>query len=124
MPCYDKKLEAARDDFVFQIESHDEGHDSEINMISEVDSVLTTGEVLELIQVISLMHSLFFCHFLFTLNLTNDMRTNACLGSILQSKEVDFKSLEETPLDKMYETNFCFHHLISCFCRTMVFRCM
>ncbi|KAL9277934.1 hypothetical protein ACSQ67_024843 [Phaseolus vulgaris] len=67
MPCYDKKLEAARDDFVFQSESHVEGHEDEINMISEVDSVLTTGEVLELIQ----------------------------------SKEVDFKSLEETPLDKL-----------------------
>ncbi|RDX65133.1 Protein NAR1 [Mucuna pruriens] len=67
MPCYDKKLEAARDDFVFQFESHVEGHESEINMITEVDSVLTTGEVLELIQ----------------------------------SKEVDFKSLDEPPLDKM-----------------------
>ncbi|KHN03534.1 Cytosolic Fe-S cluster assembly factor NARFL [Glycine soja] len=67
MPCYDKKLEAARDDFVFQFESHVEGLESEINMISEVDSVLTTGEVLELIQ----------------------------------SKEVDFKSLDETTLDKI-----------------------
>nr|KYP57500.1 Cytosolic Fe-S cluster assembly factor NARFL [Cajanus cajan] len=67
MPCYDKKLEAARDDFVFQFESHVDGNESDINMISEVDSVLTTGEVLELIQ----------------------------------SKEVDFKCLEETPLDKM-----------------------
>jgi len=61
MPCYDKKLEAARDDFVFQSGSH--GHENEINMISEVDSVLTTGEVLELIQVINLMHSDFSCHF-------------------------------------------------------------
>ncbi|XP_057416884.1 protein NAR1 [Lotus japonicus] len=67
MPCYDKKLEASRDDFVFQLESHDEGHEGEINMISEVDSVLTTGEILELIQ----------------------------------SKEVDFISLEEPPLDKL-----------------------
>lgn len=67
MPCYDKKLEAARDDFVFQFESHAEGHESEINMIPEVDSVLTTGELLELIQ----------------------------------SKEVDFKTLEESPLDRM-----------------------
>lgn len=63
MPCYDKKLEAARDDFVFQFESHAEGHESEINMIPEVDSVLTTGEVLELIQVRSLMHFLYFCQF-------------------------------------------------------------
>jgi len=63
MPCYDKKLEAARDDFVFQSESRVEGHENEINMISEVDSVLTTGEVLELIQVIILIHSHFSCHF-------------------------------------------------------------
>lgn len=39
MPCYDKKLEASRDDFVF-------GDD-----LTEVDSVLTTGEILELIKV-------------------------------------------------------------------------
>ncbi|CAJ2642678.1 unnamed protein product [Trifolium pratense] len=67
MPCYDKKLEASRDDFVFQLEPNAEGRDSEVNMILEVDSVLTTGEILELIQ----------------------------------SKEVDFKSLEEAPLDKL-----------------------
>lgn len=51
MPCYDKKLEAARDDFVFDLEPHDKRHQSEVNRIPEVDSVLTTGEVLELIQV-------------------------------------------------------------------------
>ncbi|CAI8600375.1 unnamed protein product [Vicia faba] len=68
MPCYDKKLEASRDDFVFQLEPHAEGHEGEEdNLISEVDSVLTTGEILELIQ----------------------------------SKEVDFKSIEEAPLDKL-----------------------
>nr|CAJ55835.1 hypothetical protein [Medicago truncatula] len=68
MPCYDKKLEASRDDFVFQLESHfDEGREGEVNRVLEVDSVLTTGEILELIQ----------------------------------SKEVDFKSLEEAPLDKL-----------------------
>ncbi|KAF1882450.1 hypothetical protein Lal_00039098 [Lupinus albus] len=67
MPCYDKKLEAARDDFVFQLESHDEDRRSDVNMIPEVDSVLTTGEILELIQL----------------------------------KDVDFKSLEESPLDRM-----------------------
>ncbi|CAI9290546.1 unnamed protein product [Lactuca saligna] len=42
MPCYDKKLEASRDDFVF--------HDESGEMTTEVDSVLTTGEVLDLIQ--------------------------------------------------------------------------
>lgn len=44
MPCYDKKLEAAREDFVFQV-------DTDSEKITEVDSVLTTGEVLDLIQV-------------------------------------------------------------------------
>ncbi|KAK6149647.1 hypothetical protein DH2020_017172 [Rehmannia glutinosa] len=44
MPCYDKKLEAARDDFVFQVDSDGE-------KVTEVDSVLTTGEVLDLIQM-------------------------------------------------------------------------
>ncbi|KAL6546850.1 Cytosolic Fe-S cluster assembly factor nar1 [Orobanche minor] len=44
MPCYDKKLEAARDDFVFQVDSDNEG-------VTEVDSVLTTGEILDLIQM-------------------------------------------------------------------------
>ncbi|XP_028773601.1 protein NAR1-like isoform X2 [Neltuma alba] len=67
MPCYDKKLEAARDDFVFDLESHDNGDQSEFNRIPEVDSVLTTGEVLELIQL----------------------------------KEVDFGSLEESSLDTL-----------------------
>ncbi|KAD1475659.1 hypothetical protein E3N88_42763 [Mikania micrantha] len=43
MPCYDKKLEASRDDFVFQ--------DQADQMTTEVDSVLTTGEVLDLIQL-------------------------------------------------------------------------
>uniref|UniRef100_A0A1J3D9U2 Cytosolic Fe-S cluster assembly factor NARFL n=1 Tax=Noccaea caerulescens TaxID=107243 RepID=A0A1J3D9U2_NOCCA len=39
MPCYDKKLEASRDDFVFG------------DNLTEVDSVLTTGEILELIKL-------------------------------------------------------------------------
>ncbi|KAL8134107.1 hypothetical protein AgCh_009248 [Apium graveolens] len=64
MPCYDKKLEASRDDFVFGVESHGDGP---IVNITEVDSVLTSGEVLELIQ----------------------------------SKGVDFKALEESPLDQL-----------------------
>lgn len=68
MPCYDKKLEAARDDFVFQVESEDGIHEKEDLRITEVDSVLTSGEVLDLIQL----------------------------------KAVDFKALEESPLDKMF----------------------
>lgn len=42
MPCYDKKLEAARDDFVFD------------DNLTEVDSVLTTGEILDLLKVIKI----------------------------------------------------------------------
>ncbi|XP_009602791.1 protein NAR1-like [Nicotiana tabacum] len=61
MPCYDKKLEAAREDFVFQV-------DTDSEKITEVDSVLTTGEVLDLIQL----------------------------------KAVNFQSLEESPLDKLF----------------------
>ncbi|KAL6567554.1 Cytosolic Fe-S cluster assembly factor nar1 [Orobanche gracilis] len=44
MPCYDKKLEATRDDFLFQVDFDGEG-------LTEVDSVLTTGEILDLIQM-------------------------------------------------------------------------
>ena len=51
MPCYDKKLEAARDDFVFQVNSQAKTNKNEALMITEVDSVLTSGELLELIQV-------------------------------------------------------------------------
>ncbi|KAG6641898.1 hypothetical protein I3843_09G103800 [Carya illinoinensis] len=66
MPCYDKKLEAAREDFVFQAESQGESHENGPRS-TEVDSVLTSGEVLELIQL----------------------------------QAVDFKALEESPLDRM-----------------------
>lgn len=48
MPCYDKKLEAARDDFVFEDGAQDNGG----LKLTEVDSVLTTGEILDLIKVI------------------------------------------------------------------------
>ncbi|GJM96611.1 hypothetical protein PR202_ga13469 [Eleusine coracana subsp. coracana] len=58
MPCYDKKLEAVRDDFIFSVDSKE---------VTEVDSVLTTGEVLELIQ----------------------------------SKSIDFRTLEESSLDRL-----------------------
>ncbi|KAF5206547.1 Cytosolic fe-s cluster assembly factor narfl [Thalictrum thalictroides] len=68
MPCYDKKLEAARDDFVFSMSSQRENAKEVADLsFSEVDSVLTTGEVLDLIRL----------------------------------KSVDFKALEESPLDKM-----------------------
>ncbi|KAG2684480.1 hypothetical protein I3760_10G078800 [Carya illinoinensis] len=50
MPCYDKKLEASRDDFVFQVESRDETCENGLRTV-EVDSVLTSGELLELIQL-------------------------------------------------------------------------
>lgn len=61
MPCYDKKLEAARDDFVFDLESHENGNQGESCGIPEVDSVLTTGEVLELIQVRNLYFLFLIC---------------------------------------------------------------
>ncbi|KAL5836455.1 hypothetical protein ACOSQ4_015952 [Xanthoceras sorbifolium] len=51
MPCYDKKLEASRDDFVFQVETREETCQNDGPKIAEVDSVLTTGEVLDLIQL-------------------------------------------------------------------------
>ncbi|KAL8137266.1 hypothetical protein V2J09_003267 [Rumex salicifolius] len=67
MPCYDKKLEASRDDFVVEMEYQDENHKKSGVMATEVDSVLTSGEVLEL----------------------------------MQSKSVNFSTLEESPLDKL-----------------------
>lgn len=52
MPCYDKKLEAARDDFMFSAGSHgDDAIEDSDPSFSEVDSVLTSGEVLELIRL-------------------------------------------------------------------------
>ncbi|GAV59871.1 Fe_hyd_SSU domain-containing protein/Fe_hyd_lg_C domain-containing protein [Cephalotus follicularis] len=51
MPCYDKKLEAARDDFVFQVESEEEYQGNAGPIITEVDSVLTSGELLDLIKL-------------------------------------------------------------------------
>ncbi|ERM95549.1 protein NAR1 isoform X1 [Amborella trichopoda] len=52
MPCYDKKLEAFRDDFVFSMGRQGEtGHEAAGPRIAEVDSVLTTGEVLDLIKL-------------------------------------------------------------------------
>ncbi|XP_021744539.1 protein NAR1-like [Chenopodium quinoa] len=51
MPCYDKKLEAAREDFVFEMEYPDENNIPSDLGVAEVDSVLTSGEVLELIQL-------------------------------------------------------------------------
>ncbi|XP_062013643.1 protein NAR1 isoform X3 [Rosa rugosa] len=50
MPCYDKKLEASRDDFVFEVDGAKSNEDGSLS-VSEVDSVLTTGEVLDLIQL-------------------------------------------------------------------------
>lgn len=66
MPCYDKKLEAARDDFVFPV-GHEGENGREQTNFAEVDSVLTSGEVLDLIQ----------------------------------SKSIDFKTLEEATLDRL-----------------------
>lgn len=68
MPCYDKKLEAARDDFVFEVESHGETCEDTGLKITEVDSVLTSREVLDLIEVMPR-----FCIF-------NDLTYTNCLG--------------------------------------------
>ncbi|KAI5077738.1 hypothetical protein GOP47_0007562 [Adiantum capillus-veneris] len=48
MPCYDKKLEASRDDFLFSIEEGNE--EAGAGKFTEVDCVLTSGEMLELLQ--------------------------------------------------------------------------
>ena len=61
MPCYDKKLEAAREDFVFQLDSVNKTRENEAPRITEVDSVLTSGEVLELIQVQFCLALKFLC---------------------------------------------------------------
>lgn len=53
MPCYDKKLEAARDDFIFAVQR--DGSDTDTGQagprVTEVDSVLTSGEILDLLEV-------------------------------------------------------------------------
>ncbi|KAG0478782.1 hypothetical protein HPP92_013501 [Vanilla planifolia] len=69
MPCYDKKLEAARDDFVFTMDNEGQydQQDGSPKKLPEVDIVLTTGEVLDLIQ----------------------------------SRSIDFKTMEEVPLDTL-----------------------
>ncbi|KAL2630521.1 hypothetical protein R1flu_015207 [Riccia fluitans] len=64
MPCYDKKLEASRDDFLFAVDRT--RGDGQVR-IPEVDAVLTSGEILDL----------------------------------MESKQVDFLSLEEAPLDRL-----------------------
>ncbi|KAH1067634.1 hypothetical protein J1N35_032621 [Gossypium stocksii] len=56
LPCncdtiLDKKLESAREDFVFQAESNDESHADQGVCVPEDDSVLTSGEVSDLIQL-------------------------------------------------------------------------
>lgn len=56
MPCYDKKLEAARDDFVFSVDFDGEDRLAPTDpRIPEVDSVLTSGEILDLIQVMTVV---------------------------------------------------------------------
>lgn len=68
MPCYDKKLEAVRDDFIFSVERQGEtGQEAAGPRVSEVDCVLTSGEMLDLFKM----------------------------------KNIDFKSLEEAPLDRL-----------------------
>ncbi|KAJ6779115.1 NITRATE FORMATE IRON DEHYDROGENASE [Salix koriyanagi] len=92
MPCYDKKLEAVRDDFVFEVEQEDANKSG--LRITEVDSVLTTGEVLDLIKVIFPILAVYVIGdkcLLFLL----------FLGFKLQLKAVDFETLDDYPLDIM-----------------------
>ncbi|CAI5971717.1 unnamed protein product [Closterium sp. NIES-65] len=79
MPCYDKKLEAARDDFLLpggaQASAQDGGENTRDaeggeERLTEVDCVLTSGEIF----------------------------------ALLQEQGVDFMALEEHPLDSMYAT--------------------
>jgi iron only hydrogenase large subunit-like protein len=79
MPCYDKKLEAVRDDFTFSMDKKD---------IAEVDSVLTTGEVLDLIQVdtIFLYIWLFFSILNLSYGSTIKLGYYSCSRSLLISK--------------------------------------
>lgn len=52
MPCYDKKLEAVRDDFIFSVERQGEtGKEAAGPSVSEVDCVLTSGEMLDLFKM-------------------------------------------------------------------------
>lgn len=68
MPCYEKKDEAVRDDFIFSVKTQGEdANEVADRWFLEVDLVMTTEEVLNLIQL----------------------------------KSVDFKALEESPLDKL-----------------------
>ena len=86
MPCYDKKLEAVRDDFIFSVDDKE---------VTEVDSVLTTGEVLDLIQVANAV---------LILACIMDMKHQGILIMIyvfVQSKSIDFKTLEESSLDRL-----------------------
>lgn len=51
MPCYDKKLEASRDDFLFSIDDGSKNHsEAAAGRLTEVDCVLTSGEMLDLLQ--------------------------------------------------------------------------
>lgn len=59
MPCYDKKLEASRDDFVFAVEREGEtGTEAAGPRVTEVDSVLTSGEILDLLKVLPVLASI------------------------------------------------------------------
>ncbi|CDP07467.1 unnamed protein product [Coffea canephora] len=119
MPCYDKKLEAVRDAFVFQLDAQGE-------KIVEVDSVLTTVELLDLIKVI---FDFFKCMVPSPLSPSSITLSKTFLQAFvllwlfspgkwvvadvwtfidmlpefdfLQSKSVDFASLEELPLDNL-----------------------
>lgn len=99
MPCYDKKLEASRDDFVFEVDRTNSNGNGSVS-ISEVDSVLTTGEVLDLIQVRA--HLVIFApiYIIVSLNEPVTYQLNHFWGC-LQLKGANFGGLEESPLNTM-----------------------
>ena len=89
MPCYDKKLEAVRDDFIFSVDDKE---------VTEVDSVLTTGEVLDLIQV---ANAVLILACIMDMKKKNYGDTHYDLCVCVQSKPIDFKTLEESSLDRL-----------------------
>lgn len=51
MPCYDKKLEASRDDFLFDVGGGGAGRPADpSSRLAEVDCVLTSSEIFDLLQ--------------------------------------------------------------------------
>eukprot|EP00897_Mesotaenium_endlicherianum_P006824 jgi/Mesen1/616/ME000108S10774 len=133
MPCYDKKLEASRDDFIFALkppsaaaaaaaacsdengddyDEHDRGRTvspsggangngdnggGQLPNVTEVDCVLTSSEIYELLQEVSRVRTGYRAAVVLTWHLL-------CVVAVVravQKQEVDFAALPEAPLDKL-----------------------